>query len=207
MGSSKRIILTLFNRKFEDAKGIFYPPCVNLLVIVEKRPTNKRESWFPFKLNLEWTLKVGIHKHFQSPFDLEPWPDRHAGWCFQIKGEWEPNTAQRAIEDAKTSDAMLSVVGLHAAVKAWICAQSRYDNCQYLPHVASSKIICESPASKVVCLPLCHTPQKPRYWYLWHILIWVLALLRANNAFHHIMSLFQMFFLSSIALRDNEVLR
>lgn len=133
MGNSKRIILTLFNRKFEDAKGIFYPPCVNLLVIVEKKSTNKCESWFPFKLNLEWTPKVGIHKRFRPWFDVGPWPDRHAGWCFQIKGQWNPNTAQRALDDAKTRNATPSVVGLHAAVKPWIDASSRYDNCQYLP--------------------------------------------------------------------------
>jgi len=114
---------TYLDWKFEDAEGIFYPPCVNVLVIVEKKSMNKHESWFPFKLNLEWTLRVDIHNRLRSLFRLAARPDPHAGWFFHFKGEYKPTAARHALEDAKRSGVAPSDVGLHAAVKPWMDAQ------------------------------------------------------------------------------------
>jgi hypothetical protein len=100
----------------------------------------------PFELNLEWTLRVDIHSRLQRILRLVVRPDQHAGWCFQIKGQYKPNTAQYALEDAKRRDTVPSIVGLHAAVKPWMDAQptSRYDNCQCFPCITF--VVTSSPA-------------------------------------------------------------
>jgi len=118
---------TYLEWNFQDKQGIFYPPSVNVLVIVEKS-TNERELWFPFELNLECTLKVAIHDGPLKYLSLNVKPTQHAGWCFQIKGKYKSDVAKDALEDAKKKDMIPSVVGLRAAVKPWIDAQSSTGN-------------------------------------------------------------------------------
>jgi hypothetical protein len=110
-------------RKYKDPEGIFYPPDINPLIIVEKL-TDDHELWFPFELTLEWQLRVNIH----SIWDRVVWcfmgkPHQHDGWCFQIKGQY-PTVAQAALEDAKQTDKRPSIISLHAAVKGWMDTQT-----------------------------------------------------------------------------------
>jgi len=68
-------------------------------------------------------------------------PRQHDGWCFQIKGQYNPAAAQAALEDAKRTDKRPSIVGLHAAVKGWMDAQiSSKDNALSSPHAAGTSV-------------------------------------------------------------------
>jgi len=118
---------TYLKWKYEDPEGIFYPPNTTLLVIVENS-TDDHKLWFPFELILEWKLRVDIHGILDRVVRLVGKPRQHDGWCFQIKGQYNPAVAQAALEDAKRSDQRPSVVGLHAAVKGWMDAQNSTKN-------------------------------------------------------------------------------
>jgi hypothetical protein len=80
-------------------------------------------------LRLEWTLKVDIHGFLPRVTRLVARSDKHDGWCFKITGQYEPNHAKDALEDAKLAkrtNKIPSFVGLRAAVKPWMNAQTTY---------------------------------------------------------------------------------
>ncbi|KAF7973129.1 hypothetical protein HWV62_16170 [Athelia sp. TMB] len=109
---------------FRDPIGVFYPPTMRLLVIVRKRSS---PDPFPFRLRLEWSLHVDVHgkyNHLVDGFErLMSWPWAHEGWCFEIAGNFNPDLAQEAFEDAQLQDPP-TFVGLHAAVKPWMDSSS-----------------------------------------------------------------------------------
>ncbi|KAF7980090.1 hypothetical protein HWV62_39898 [Athelia sp. TMB] len=111
-------------RLFRDPIGVFYPPTMRLLVIVRKRSS---PDPFPFRLRLEWSLHVDVHgkyNHLVDGFErLMSWPWAHEGWCFEIAGNFNPDLAQEAFEDAQLQDPP-TFVGLHAAVKPWMDSSS-----------------------------------------------------------------------------------
>ncbi|KAF7969903.1 hypothetical protein HWV62_25569 [Athelia sp. TMB] len=110
--------------KFKDEKGVFYPPNINLLVVVEKCTSEYDPPWFPFQLKLDWKLQVDVHgKIYKRFLRLVAAPSKHDGWCFQIKGDYYPKRAQEALDDALSED-IPAYVGLHAAAKAWLKAQN-----------------------------------------------------------------------------------
>lgn len=115
---------TYLHWNFKDEKGVFYPPNINLLVVVEKCTPDYAPSWFPFQLNLDWQLQVDVHgKIFKRFLRLVAAPSKHDGWCFQIKGQYYPQLAEKALNDALSED-IPSHVGLHAAAKAWLEAKN-----------------------------------------------------------------------------------
>jgi hypothetical protein len=76
---------------------------------------------------LQWSLKVDVHGFRRKIARLVSRPDKHQGWCFKIKGQWKPNDAKAALADAKlagTTDKIPSLVGLRAAAKPWMNAQT-----------------------------------------------------------------------------------
>jgi hypothetical protein len=111
-------------RKYEDRNvdGIFYPPSTDIMVIVERidRPDMK---WFPFELRLEWKLRVDVHgqsalKYIRYMVKLP----KHDGWCFHIKGNYNPTRAYTAVAAALDTTGNITQIppgiGLDAAVPA-----------------------------------------------------------------------------------------
>jgi len=120
---------TYLNWKYSDSQGVFYPPNVDLLIIVSKSTVSatKHEVWFPFELRLEWELKVDVHGLWGSIIRLVHRADKHDGWCFKIRGQYKPSIAKDALEDARGAlkDGYIPSVGLRAAVKPWMIAQKK----------------------------------------------------------------------------------
>ncbi|KZP06401.1 hypothetical protein FIBSPDRAFT_902823 [Athelia psychrophila] len=98
------------------------------IVHLEKRTNDYTAPWFPFQLNLDSRLRVDIHgsdvseklKYFATK------ASKHEGWCFPIRGSFNPELAKNALQDALAND-VLSHVGLRVAAKAWVeSSQSPY---------------------------------------------------------------------------------
>jgi hypothetical protein len=100
---------------------------MKLLVIVSK-PTEEYRSHFQFELRLSGKLRVGVH----DPPVLERIRLLLAAgdcWRFEIKGPFRSELAKQALEDvqnAEDSKKIPSVIGLRAAVKPWVDAQTQY---------------------------------------------------------------------------------
>lgn len=100
---------------------MYYPETVSVIVMVDKWTDEFIPGWFPFLLNLDWKLRVDIHgrdisgtmKRFVAN------ASKHDGWCFKIKGNYEPQLAKAALEDALKNQDEPSLVGLRVAAKAW----------------------------------------------------------------------------------------
>lgn len=114
---------TLLKLKYEDEAGLFYPPSVSVLVMVEKCTDEFDPGWFPFLLNLDWRLKVDIHGSdgFAKFKRLVAKPSKHDGWRFQIKGNFNPERAKEALQDSVTNREPSSHmdVGLRVAARRW----------------------------------------------------------------------------------------
>lgn len=108
-------------RKFEDPRGVFYPTSMSLLVIVEKSTIDFDPPWFPFQLTLDWRLRIDVHSILQRFLRLVAIPHKHDGWRFQVRGNYKPEKAAAALDDARSSK-IPSYVGLNAAAKAWLDA-------------------------------------------------------------------------------------
>lgn len=106
---------------YEDETGVFYPPSVSVLLIVEKYTREFDPGWFPFLLNLDWKLRVDIHgSDFSGSFQrLVAKASKHDGWCFEIKGNFNAQVAKDALEDALHNKEGPSLVGLRLAAKDW----------------------------------------------------------------------------------------
>jgi len=104
------------------------------MVIVERtdRPDLK---WFPFELRLEWKLRVDVHGQFDALNRVRYMvrPGKHDGWCFHIKGNYNPTVAQTALSAASDETGCISRippgVGLDAAVPAVMKATTRCEPC------------------------------------------------------------------------------
>ncbi|KAF7974396.1 hypothetical protein HWV62_12236 [Athelia sp. TMB] len=110
-------------RKFNDPNGLFYPPSMSLLVIVEK-PT-PAPAWFSFNLKLNWQLHVDLHNSLQQFVGgiqrLVAKPHAHEGWRFRIEGKYNSQAAKAALRDALNQDPP-ALVGLNAAARPWMAA-------------------------------------------------------------------------------------
>jgi hypothetical protein len=119
-------------RKYEDgnARGVYYPPDINLLIIVEKPASSPSETWFSFELRLEMGLQVDIHpslkdKLLQPILRLMAKSSSHKGWCFRIRGNFNPKLAQTTLVRAISEDGELQIppgIGLNAAATHWLRA-------------------------------------------------------------------------------------
>ncbi|KAF7980423.1 hypothetical protein HWV62_38252 [Athelia sp. TMB] len=124
---SKQIALeahpTSLHWKFNDPNGLFYPPSMSLLVIVEK-PT-PAPAWFSFNLKLNWQLHVDLHNSLQQFVGgiqrLVAKPHAHEGWRFRIEGKYNSQAAKAALRDALNQDPP-ALVGLNAAARPWMAA-------------------------------------------------------------------------------------
>lgn len=116
--------LTFSRRRFADETGTFYPPSINFLVVVENYTDDKPLDCFPFQLTLDWNLKVDIHENaLKRTFTrLVAKSEKHEGWRFKIKGNYKPEGAEAALNDAIENPEAPSLVGLHAAAKQWRAA-------------------------------------------------------------------------------------
>lgn len=118
---------TLLTLMYEDEEGVFYPPSVSILIMVEKCTRQHSPGWFPFLLNLDWTLRVDIHGPDISGV-LQRFvakASKHDGWCFEIGGNFNAHLAKDALEDALTNKEGPSLVGLRLAAKDWRKADLR----------------------------------------------------------------------------------
>ncbi|KZP33178.1 hypothetical protein FIBSPDRAFT_847772 [Athelia psychrophila] len=116
--------------KFSDPNrnGVFYPPSMKLLVLVEKPTPNP--AWFPFHLKLDWQLHVDLHNTFQQFMDgiqrLVAKPPVHEGWFFKIEGRYNHQAARAALRDAISRNPNPpTVVGLNAAARPWMDAEQQ----------------------------------------------------------------------------------
>jgi len=120
--------------EFEDsnARGVYYPPDMKLLVVVEKPPASSTETWFSFELRLELDLQVDIHNSYKDKL-LQPFlrlmarSPPHKGWCFRIKGNFHPELAQAALANSMSEDGELHIppgIGLNAAASNWLKVMS-----------------------------------------------------------------------------------
>lgn len=112
---------SIVNRQFKNEKGVDYPSTVKLLVIVQK-DVEGNESWFPFRLLLNWELKVDVHT--QNPLKRVArylhTPHPHDGWQFKIQGSYDPLKAARALQEALDEDNTEGLsFGLKAATRKW----------------------------------------------------------------------------------------
>lgn len=110
-------LIRVCERKFEDKNNIFYPPSTNLLIIVKSDVD--AEAWFPFELRIHWELCVNVHDNpfMQSIVKFVARIGQHEGWCFKIRGEYEPALAQEAMDKAQNLEE--TKVGLHEAIRPW----------------------------------------------------------------------------------------
>lgn len=100
---------------------------MEILVVVEKKGNPdlvERGLWFPFKLVLNPDLQVNIAGAFG--FLRRFWPKNrpHDGWCFNIKGDYQPAPARDLIKAINTASDDVDPkaefkIGLRAAVKRW----------------------------------------------------------------------------------------
>lgn len=122
--TDKLCSLTFSRRKFVNKNGLFYPPNINLLVVVEKNTDDILLERFPFQLTLDWNLKVDIHENaLKRTFTrLVNKAEKHEGWKFKIKSNYNPKLAQAALDDAIKNPEAPSHVGLYAAAKSWRAA-------------------------------------------------------------------------------------
>jgi hypothetical protein len=99
----------------KELQGIFYPPSTKLLVIATKFYWAKR---ILVSVRVE-ALKVGLRQYIEG-FMPKGRQALRLVPCFLIKGEHQPNEAQKALMDAKRAkynDKIPSIVGLHAAAR------------------------------------------------------------------------------------------
>jgi hypothetical protein len=108
-------------RHFKDKNGIYYPQSIKLLIIVIKRG-QVHESWFPFRLRLNWNLYVDTCHG--SLFQVSRFVNRihkHDGWKFDISGKYQQKIAEEALEDVEhLKEGNAKTVGLKAAARNYL---------------------------------------------------------------------------------------
>jgi hypothetical protein len=128
--SVRETVPILVTRVFEDKKGVFYPRCIRVLVIVERFTP---ETWFPFGLRLERKLRVSVrsrkfhHDLQDSITKLKGLGAQHDGWCFRIRGKYKSHLAKGALEDVESTEKN-KIIGLYPAAEPWREAQRQCVN-------------------------------------------------------------------------------
>ncbi|KAJ7590141.1 hypothetical protein C8J56DRAFT_589061 [Mycena floridula] len=140
---------TYLDWKFEDPSGIFYPPSVDLLIVVTKQQDQSgNQTWFLFELRLEWQLKVEVHGiNWKGVTRLVERVNKHDGWCFKVEGNYKAELARQALEVARAQlqgrkEGESLTVGLEPAVGPWLKAKLEQVSAQPVSDSFSSKSVC-----------------------------------------------------------------
>jgi len=114
---------TTLRWEYKDKNGVYYPSQLKLLIVVTKTVTKDHETWFPLQLILQCELLVDIHGHSIIPklqrLIAKLQAPNNKGWCFNIRGAYQSDRAERALENAlhsKESKQAPSDVGLYPAI-------------------------------------------------------------------------------------------